>query len=192
MIKTKNNFYILTGGPGSGKTSIIETLREIGYDCVPEVGRKIIKEQITLNADALPWSDTEKYSNLMLSYSIQDYMNLFESSELHFFDRGIPDALGYTKLINSSNRQNFIDAVQKFRYNRTVFMLPPWEKIYKADNERKQDFQVAVATYEIMRSTYKSAGYNLIELPHTTIPQRVDFILRELSKSHSVHITIRK
>lgn len=78
MRKIKNNFYILTGGPGSGKTSIIETLREIGYDCVPEVGRKIIKEQITLNGDALPWSDTEKYSNLMLSYSIQDYMNLFE------------------------------------------------------------------------------------------------------------------
>lgn len=187
-MKTKNNFHIVTGGPGSGKTSLIEKLCETGYCCVSEVARKIIKEQIASHGNALPWSDTEKYSNSMLSYSIQDYMNLLESSELHFFDRGIPDTLGYVKLINILDKRNFIDAVQEFRYNPTVFILPPWEKIYESDNERKQNFQMAVATYQVMRNTYKNAGYNLIELPRTTISQRVDFILEKLRNEQNIPI----
>lgn len=152
----------------------------MGYGCVDEVGRKIIKEQVATNGNALPWLNTEKYSTQMLSHSIQDYMNLFSSSKVHFFDRGIPDAFGYVQLINAPNKQQFIDAVQEFRYNSTVFILPPWEEIYKTDNERKQDFQLASDTYQVMKRTYKNAGYNLVELPCTTILQRVDFIITKL------------
>lgn len=183
-LKTKNNFYILTGGPCSGKTSLIDTIHKMGYHCVPEVGRKIIKGQVIIGGDALPWADTGKYSNLMLSHSIQDYMQLFDSPELHFFDRGIPDTLGYVELINMLNKQKFIDAVEEYRYNPTVFILPPWEEIYKTDNERKQDFQLAVATYEAMKSVYQKAGYDLIELPLTTISQRIDFILGKIGNEH--------
>lgn len=187
-MKIKNNFYILTGGPGSGKTSLIDALCGIGYGCTEEVGRKIIKRQIASDGDALPWLDTEKYSNLMLSYSIQDYINFFDSSEIRFFDRGIPDTLGYVHLIGAKNRQKFIDAVQEFRYNPSVFILPPWEKIYKTDNERKQDFQLAIDTYEVMKSTYKNEGYNLIEIPRTTISLRVDFVVAKLRNCLNLHL----
>lgn len=175
---TKNNFYILTGGPGSGKTSLIEAFLQRGYSCIPEVGRKIIKEQVAKKGDALPWLDTEKYSNRMLSHSIQDYIDSSESSKLYFFDRGIPDILGYVKLIDALNKQPFIGATQEYRYNPTVFILPPWEEIYITDHERKQSFQLAVDTYEVMKSVYKSVGYDLIELPRATITRRVDFILK--------------
>ena len=40
-----SRFIVLTGGPGSGKTTLIEALRRLGLAAAPEAGRAIIKEQ---------------------------------------------------------------------------------------------------------------------------------------------------
>lgn len=50
-------FYIITGGPGVGKTALIEELNRQGFSTVPEDARRIIKEQIDLGGDGLPWKD---------------------------------------------------------------------------------------------------------------------------------------
>jgi predicted ATPase len=176
----KNNFYILTGGPGSGKTTIIEQLKEMGYFCVPEVGRKIIKEQISLSGKALPWLHPRNYSQLMLQLSICDYISHIQSMELHFFDRGIPDVLGYVDLMNLANKRPFIDAVRNFRYNLSVFVLPPWKEIYKTDPERKQDFKLATETYNHIKGVYEKYKYKLVELPFTSVSERIDFILNRI------------
>lgn len=173
----KNNFHVLTGGPGSGKTTLIEQLKKRGYNCVPEVGRTIIKKQLSFGGTALPWSNVSNYSNLMLQYSLQDYISLSSEIDIHFFDRGIPDVLGYTELINLSNQDIYINSVENFRYNSTVFILPPWEDIYKTDSERKQDFKLAITTYNMMKKIYKKYDYKLVEVPCMSIPERIDFIL---------------
>lgn len=173
----KNNFYVLTGGPGSGKTTLIEQLKKEGYNCVPEVGRAIIKKQLSFGGSAVPWSNASEYANLMLQYSLQDYISLSSETSTHFFDRGISDILGYTELINLSNKDTYINSTENFRYNSTVFILPPWESIYKTDTERKQDFKLAVATYNMMKSIYEKYDYKLVEVPCMSIPERIKFIL---------------
>jgi predicted ATPase len=37
-------FYTITGGPGSGKTSLINELQKRGYRCMAEVARQLIQE----------------------------------------------------------------------------------------------------------------------------------------------------
>ncbi|WP_292009487.1 AAA family ATPase [Chryseobacterium sp.] len=133
----KNNFYILTGGPGSGKTTLIEYLKKRGYHCVSEVARKIIQMQIASSGKALPWDNIPEYSQLMLQYSLQDYLSLSQETDIYFFDRGIPDVLGYVKLVNLFEQDEYIKCVENFRYNTDVFILPPWKEIYKTDTERK-------------------------------------------------------
>lgn len=180
-MKTKSNFYIFTGGPGSGKTTLINGLDKMGYNCVPEVGRKIIKEQIFCGGMALPWLDTKEYSDLMLQESIRDYCFFSEFTELCFFDRGIPDVLGYASLINLPDKEMFVYSVKEFRYNSTVFILPPWREIYKTDHERKQSFDLAIATYNSMKNIYEEYGYKLIEIPFKSVSERIDFVLNEVS-----------
>lgn len=60
------NYYIFTGGPGSGKSTVLNILENMGYMTVREVARDIIKNQVRTNGDAVPWNNTVRYSNLML------------------------------------------------------------------------------------------------------------------------------
>ncbi len=173
----KDSFYVLTGGPGAGKTTLIEQLTKKGYNCIPEVGRKIIKEQLSFGGTALPWSNTDNYANFMLQYSLQDYISHYSEMRICFFDRGIPDILGYAELINMPNQALYINSVENFRYNSTVFILPPWEDIYIMDSERKQDFKLATTTYNTMKKVYEEYGYNLIEVPCMSISERINFII---------------
>lgn len=173
----KRNFYVLTGGPGSGKTTLINALKENGYTCVEESGRKIIQQQTVQGGDALPWKDAEKYADLMLEKSIIDYIRLKNNKDLCFFDRGIPDVLGYVRLTDLPENPDLILYSLEYRYNTTVFILPPWDKIYRNDNERKQDFQTAIDTFEMMRKTYSEIGYKLVEVPCMDVFHRLEFIL---------------
>ena len=53
MLIERNNFYIITGGPGSGKSTVIDALGKVGFLCADEVGRQIIQEQLKIGGDAL-------------------------------------------------------------------------------------------------------------------------------------------
>ena len=44
-----SNFFILTGGHGSGKTTVLDELAKRGYLIVPEVARVIIKELLAID-----------------------------------------------------------------------------------------------------------------------------------------------
>ncbi len=36
---------------------------------------------------------------------------------------------------------------ENWGYNKTVFILPPWQEIYEKDNERKQDWDAVVNSH---------------------------------------------
>lgn len=185
-MKTKNNYHIITGGPGVGKTTLICELRQRGYNCVHEVAKHIIKEQMETNGDALPWLNTHKYSDLMLYYSIRDFIKYSDVKDLLFFDRGIPDTYGYEVLMKFPVNTVLKDAIRIYRYNPTVFILPPWEEIYSTDDERKQGFNEALRTYDVMRNIYEELGYNLVEIPKISPAERADFVINNI---HSKYIS---
>src|SRR3546814_1518314 len=51
------DFHVITGGPGSGKSTLIEALAVEGFDHMPEAGRAIIRDQVAIGGAALPWAD---------------------------------------------------------------------------------------------------------------------------------------
>jgi predicted ATPase len=77
-----------------------------------------------------------------------------------FFDRGIPDALCYARLIGLANQESILDASRQYRYASAVFLTPPWKEIYETDKERKQDFPEAERTFEQMVQVYWECGYH--------------------------------
>lgn len=175
----RNDFIVITGGPGAGKTTLLNELQRSGYPYVSEVAREIIQAEVSSDGDALPWKNAIKYRDLMLDRSIESYHTALSNrmGYLLFFDRGIPDTLAYSYLIHAPISERLESAVQKYRYNKQVFILPPWKEIYQTDSERVQDFEEALATYHILFETYKQLDYELIVVPKLSVDQRAAFVL---------------
>ena len=174
------NLFVLSGGPGSGKTTVLRELERAGFRYAPEVARQIIQEQVQSGGTALPWADREAYTHLMLQRSIKSFMEHFPTSIATFSDRGIPDTLGYARCIGLHETDFIESAVDRYRYAPLVFLAPPWKEIYVTDTERKQNFAEAQRTFEQMAEVYRQCGYQVLELPKLTPQGRSRFILERL------------
>ena len=98
-----------------------------------------------------------------------------------FFDRGIPDVVGYLRFSHIPVPPHVDRAAQMFRYHHRVFVAPPWPEIFACDAERKQSFAEAQATYEAMIETYSALGYKPIVLPLDSVEERVKFVLAAIA-----------
>lgn len=177
MTNHEPRFFVITGGPGSGKSAIIEALHRAGYPRSIEAGRGIIQDQVAIGGHALPWHDPVLFAELMLSWDLRSYRLAEEAAGPVFFDRGVVDVVGYLRLLDRPLPEHMLRAVATFRYNRRVFVAPPWQEIYRHDRERKQDFAEAVRTCEAMVAAYSQNGYELIEIPLGTVEERMRFVL---------------
>ncbi len=176
-------FHIVTGGPGSGKSSLIEALYQRGFARSIEAGRAIIQEQSLIGGRAVPWEDRALFAELMLVWEMRSYRTAEKTTGVWFFDRGVPDVLAYLRLCGLPIPGNIRKAAEFCRYNRRVFITPPWQEIFRQDQERKQDFDEAIRTYQSLRETYSELGYDLIEIPPASIETRCDFVLSRLGHS---------
>ena len=180
MQHNTDRFIVLTGGPGSGKSTLIAELAKAGHAHAPEAGRAIIQAQVAIGGHALPWADPTAFAELMLSWDMRSYDMASAGRGPVFFDRGIPDVLGYLILQGLAVPRHMENAAAAYRYNRRVFIAPPWAGIFAQDSERKQDFDKAKRTYEAMAATYTRLGYELLELPLASVAERAAFVLRSL------------
>ena len=89
----------------------------------------------------------------------------------------MPDVIGYLRMLGLPVPHHMEVAAATFRYHRRVFIAPPWPDIFRQDRERKQSLGEAVRTYEAMVDVYGAYGYELVELPRSSVEQRVRFVL---------------
>ncbi|GAA4899132.1 putative ATPase [Streptomonospora salina] len=94
-----------------------------------------------------------------------------------FFDRGVVDVAGYLRVEGRRVPQHVHSAALRFRYDRTVFIAPPWSAIYRTGTERAQTFAQAERIYAAMVSACTDYGYDLVELPRSSVPERARFVV---------------
>jgi predicted ATPase len=174
-----NQRVIITGGPGFGKTSIVEELEARKYPCVHEVSRTIIKEQIEIGGEILPWKNLKLFSELLLELRLKQFEETLDQG-FTFFDRGIPDIIAYMQKDELTIPTNYISQINKCTYFSTVFIVPPWKEIFKNDAQRVEDYQTAVDIHEYISNTYLNLGYQTVVLPKVSVKERADFILNHL------------
>lgn len=179
-----DTYIIVTGGPGAGKSTLIAELARRGYATSGESGRAILQLQQMIDGPAQHHRDAALYAELMLSWDMRAYEAMRATPSFVFFDRGIPDLLGYHAMMGLPQPPHFRAAGARFRYNPTAFIAPPWPEIYTTDAERKQDMAEAVRSCEALRACYAANGYRLIELPRTSVAARADFLLDAALSPH--------
>jgi len=173
-----NKKVVISGAPGTGKTSIIEELSKRGYTCHPEISREIIKEQIATKGFITPWQDLIEFSNIVIKQRKNQYHQA--TSNLDFFDRGIIDAIAYLNKENTPIKKEWQSIANHHKYYEKVFITPPWKEIYVNDNERKEDFESTIEIHQCMINAYESFNYKVIIVPKMSINDRLNFILKEI------------
>jgi predicted ATPase len=179
-------FYVITGGPGSGKTTVLAELAR-RHLCIPEDARAVIQEQVASGGLALPWEDAPRFAHVLMERSIATYrgqaalryaQTTKDTQAPIYFDRGIGDAFTCADLIGHTLSAALSEQAKRYRYRDPVFLAPWWPEIYTTDTERRQSREEAERTEHAIVKTYTSLGYRIVKLPLTSPVERADFILR--------------
>lgn len=174
---SKNIKIVITGAPGTGKSTVIVNLESLGYICMHEISREVTLEARKLGTEQLFLTEPLLFSDKLLEGRIKQFQHAGKNNEkLIFFDRGIPDVQSYLNYISLDYPEDYITAGKKYRYD-FVFLMPPWEDIYTTDNERYETFEQSLAIHNHLQRTYKSLGYRVVEVPHGTVEKRIQYIL---------------
>lgn len=177
-----DRLHVVTGGPGSGKTTLIEALAVAGVATSPEVGRAVIKEELAAGGNALPWGDERAFAEKMIGRECAAHAAALAIARPVVLDRGVPDVAGFLRVSGLSVPEHIDRAARTHRYNPRVFLAPFWAEIYVHDAERIQPAGLARATEAVMREIYAGYGYRLVELPRAPVADRVAFVLAALAR----------
>ena len=171
-------FVIISGCSGGGKSTVLNELRSRGYATVEEPGRRIVARELEADGGVLPWVDSAAFAREAIRLSLADRAMAERWPGWVFFDRGLIDAA--VALQHLTGKPHVHELGDIHRYNRRVFLTPPWPEIYQNDGQRRHDFAEAVAEYDRLGVAYPSLGYEIVVLPKVDTARRADIILAAL------------
>jgi predicted ATPase len=172
---------VIAGGPGTGKTTLINHLKALNFQCYDEISRQVTLQARKDGIEQLFLTEPLLFSEKLLEGRKQQFIDATKEPEaVVFLDRGLPDVLAYMDYIGDPYPSHFVKACENHKYD-SIFILAPWQEIFKSDSERYESFEEAIAIHEYLLKTYKRFGYQLIDVPYGNIKNRTDFMLDYLN-----------
>ena len=169
--------FIITGGPCSGKTSLIKSFVDKRYSTLSETAREIINEESEKSQGKLPWTDVKEFQ-----IKVMNRQKLKENEligDIVFLDRGLPDNIAYCELNNIDLGESIIEDIKIANYEKVFIMdiLP----IYEKDEERKEDLEEAKKIHEKICEVYKILNFDIVKVPFLEINERKKYVLDRIN-----------
>ncbi len=173
---------VITGGPGAGKTALLQALGARGYTIVGDSPRAIIQDRLRRGMSPRP--DANEFACEILRMDIENFDRHAATPSYVFFERSVLDALCGLDRIAPLNETELELWLSKYQYCSKVFLLPPWKAIYVNDDERDHTFEHAEFVYRILQEWYRRfRRYRIIEVPKVSVEERCTYVLRTLADS---------
>ena len=173
----RNKRVVISGSPGAGKTSIIECLSQKGYTTFEEYSRNLIEDAQRQGTPNFFLSDPIIFSEKIFRGRQEQFEAAKKltkvKNDVLYYDRGIHDTLAYLGAIEQ-NLPWLEKKVLEFQYD-LVFLVNPWEEIYKKDDQRLETFEQAKTYYPFIKKVYEKQ-HQVIELPQVSVSERISFI----------------
>jgi len=171
------NWYVITGGPSSGKTTTVNILKDRGYITTMEHARHFLDTQRLKGKTVEEVRKNQREFQLgVLDMQIEQENEIAPEVQV-FLDRAIPDALAYYRFLNLSVDEKLIKALQTVSYKKIFIMdyLP-----LKNDYARNENAEAQKKIHELITEVYESLSFPVVHVPVLPAEERVDFILKNL------------
>jgi predicted ATPase len=175
--RNSNNWYVITGGPSSGKTTTVNMLSERGYKTTIEHARHFIDtmHQSGRTVEEIRRNQQEFQSGILEMQIEQEAM--LSANDMVFLDRAIPDALAYYRFLNLEVDERLTKAMQTASYKKVFILeLLPFVKDYA----RTEDEDAQKEIHSLLVDVYTSLPSQVIRVPVLSPEERVSFILKNL------------
>jgi len=174
--KQKTSWCVISGAPCSGKTSVIQKLKEHGFRTVPEAARQHIEVEMSKGRSLAEIRANEKELQREVMSTKLETESELSAEKTVFLDRGIPDSLTYYRLAGL-NPDPLLNNCFHNKY-RHVFVLDPVP--LTEDLARIEDEEIIKFLDIWIEKDYRSLGYETLRVPLMPVHDRVDFILQRL------------
>lgn len=166
--------YIITGGPCSGKTTLLNALKNEGFDTIPEAARMVM-----LEGRFHPKHNGTSFQR-EVALRQRQLESLAETDV--FIDRGIPDGLAYCKVQGYPPPPELERLARTAQYDK-VFLLErlPW----KNDEQRWEDEETQTRLHQAIRDAYEQLGHKPVTVPVLPVGLRLRTVLQEVSREQS-------
>lgn len=176
-MKTKTNWYVITGGPSTGKTTVINMLQERGYKTTIEHARHYID---TMHSEGKTIEEIRKNKRKfqlgVLDMQIEQETSI-NPKDTVFLDRAIPDAMAYYQFLELDYDERLIEAMKNVSYKK-IFILDrlPFVKDYA----RTEDEDDQKKIHQLIIDVYKSLLSPVVFVPVLSPEKRIEFILENI------------
>ncbi len=180
------NWYVITGGPSAGKTTLIKALNESGLHVEHESARMVIDEALASGKTIEDVrSDEKAFQDEVYTHKKEREKHL-DPSELIFFDRGMQDTGAYLVLHNfpiDVKTQEEMDAAEY----KKVFLLEPFK--YESDYARTESKEEQDVLFDLLKKAYERSKSKIEIIPaFSTKHERIAYFLDYLREKEGIPI----
>lgn len=168
---------VLTGGPGAGKTTILDVLAGDGVRIGVDVAREIIRERLA--AGLSPRPSPKEFSQESFRRNVAAYEEAGQH-ELTIFERGVSESIASRWIRGVISKAEADRLMARYRYDEPVLVTPPWREIYTTDSERDQSYEHSERVFEEIVEWYQRYDYQIKMVRTGPVPDRVNDIRNEL------------
>ena len=168
---------MLTGAPGTGKTTIARLLETRGHTVIHEAATDVIARRQAEGRQE-PWQDPE-FLDLITAVQRERQQAATGCREVHVYDRSPLCTLALARYLQrpvSLSLAAEIDRVQgEGIYERQVFLVQPIGFV-EATAARRISFAESLVFARIHEEVYQEHGYELVGIPAADAPARASMI----------------
>jgi predicted ATPase len=171
--------YILTGTPGSGKTSTLQALKHQGYAVVEEAATDVIAREHR-QGHLEPWRQPDFIDKIVRLQHQRQLATAKEPAALQFYDRSPLCTYALSLHLGYPPSPSLLEELERMEreqiYQRQVFFLDHLGFIEPTE-ARRISFEEALRFEAIHAETYASFSYDCIHIAPASLAERVSSIL---------------
>jgi predicted ATPase len=172
--------YILTGTPGSGKTSILHELKRQGYSVVEEAATDVnAREQRLGNAE--PWLQPDFIDSIVRLQKQRQLEAATLPDDLQWYDRSPICTLALSRYLGYPASASLVEEIARIEregiYQRQVFFIEHLG-FCQPTEVRKITFEESLVFEKIHEETYTFLGYDLLKIAPEALSERVHRIIK--------------